>query len=108
MQTADLDSMALFVERLLCGRLEVELTFTLLIKDAIGSGTAATHVHPVARHDHNRPWTEIFGRRCIRPGIPDSPNYHVLDFAAVRVKRVVSSRWNLAYLRVWPKLWIAG
>ena len=47
-QTADLDSMALFVARLLCSRFEVELTFTLLIKDAIGSRTATTHVHPVA------------------------------------------------------------
>src|SRR6267154_3398979 len=40
MQTTDLDSMALFVARLLCSRLEVELAFTLLIKDAIGSRTA--------------------------------------------------------------------
>ena len=52
-QTVEFDSMALFTARLLRSRPEVELTFTLLIKDAIGSRTAATHVHPVARHDHN-------------------------------------------------------
>jgi hypothetical protein len=47
------DSMALFGARLICGRLEVELAFTLLIKETIRSRTAATHVHPVARHDHD-------------------------------------------------------
>src|SRR6476620_517005 len=108
MQTADLDSMALFVARLLCSRLEVELTFTLLIKDAIGSRTTATHVHPVPWHDHNRAGTEIFGRGRVAPRIPDSADNYVLDLAAVRVKRVVSSCGNLAYLRVLSNLWVAG
>jgi hypothetical protein len=63
--------MALFVARLVCSRFEVELTFTLLIKEAIGSRTAATHVHPVARDDHDGAGTEIFGRG--RVGFRESP-----------------------------------
>ena len=66
MQAADLDLMVLFVARLLCSRLESNLPLPL-IKDAIGSRTAATHVHPVPWHDHNSAGTEIFGRGRVGP-----------------------------------------
>src|SRR5262252_6646939 len=101
-------ALTLFAARLLRSRLEVELSIALLIEHAIASGTAATHVHPIGWHDDNRPWTEIFGRRCISPDIPDPADYHVLDLAAVRVKRVIRSRCDLTYLRVRPNFWIAG
>ena len=35
------------------GGLEVELAFAFLIEDAIGSGAAAAHVHPVAGHHYD-------------------------------------------------------
>ena len=46
--------------RPLVGGLEVELSLPVLIEDALASGAAATHVHPIGRHDHDRPRTEIF------------------------------------------------
>src|SRR5215813_6966529 len=105
--TANLNSIALSAARLFCSRLEVELPFALLIKDAVCSRTAATYVNPVAWHNHNRTRTEVFGRRRVWPSIPDSADNHVLDFAAMRMQPIVSSCGYFTHLCVGPGFGIA-
>ena len=56
-----LKSAAVCQERCRSG-LKVELSFAFLVKNALGAGAAATHVHPIGRHGYDRARAKIFGR----------------------------------------------
>jgi hypothetical protein len=88
--------------------LEVELAFALLVEHALASGAAATHVHPIGGHHHNR------SRPCIvsslrqsaslmdRPGFRTGQNCFHSALLFCERARTVSQGWRDLRRQVFP------
>jgi len=98
MQAADLDSMALFLARLLSCWLIIELTLTVLVKDAIAPGPTPADVRPIGRQYDHRTWAEIFGRGGVPPYVQNSADNYHRDLAAVSMQPVIGACRYFAHL----------